>query len=92
MSIVGPRPHMLKYSVQYSALISHYKVRHYVKPGVTGWTQVNGYKELTHELWKMEMRVDFDMDYLKNWSILWDLKIICLTLLGIDTHKNVRPI
>lgn len=88
MSVVGPRPHMLKHTDQYSALIHHYKVRHYVKPGVTGWAQVNGYRGLTDELWKMEKRVDFDMDYLKNWSFYWDLKIIYLTVFGKDTYKN----
>ena len=88
MSVVGPRPHMLKHTDQYSALISHYKVRHYVKPGVTGWAQVNGYRGLTDELWKMERRVDYDMDYLKNWNFYWDLKIIYLTVFGKDTYNN----
>ena len=88
MSVVGPRPHMLKHTDQYSALINHYKVRHFVKPGVTGWAQVNGYRGLTDELWKMDKRVDFDMDYLKNWNFFWDLKIIYLTLFGKDTYKN----
>lgn len=88
MSVVGPRPHMLKHTEQYSALINHYKVRHYVKPGVTGWAQVNGYRGLTDELWKMEKRVDYDMDYLKNWNLWWDLKIIYLTVFGKDTYKN----
>jgi putative colanic acid biosynthesis UDP-glucose lipid carrier transferase len=88
MSVVGPRPHMLKHTDQYSALINHYKVRHYVKPGVTGWAQVNGYRGLTDELWKMEKRVEFDMDYLKNWNFFWDLKIIYLTLFGKDTYNN----
>lgn len=88
MSVVGPRPHMLKHTNQYSALINHYKVRHYVKPGVTGWAQVNGYRGLTDELWKMEKRVDYDMDYLKNWNFLWDIKIIYLTMFGKDTFKN----
>lgn len=88
MSVVGPRPHMLKHTDQYSALINHYKVRHYVKPGVTGWAQVNGYRGLTDELWKMEKRVDYDMDYLKNWNFLWDIKIIYLTVFGKDTFNN----
>ena len=88
MSVVGPRPHMLKHTDQYSALINHYKVRHYVKPGVTGWAQVNGYRGLTDELWKMEKRVEYDMEYLKNWNFLWDLKIAYLTVFGKDTYKN----
>ena len=88
MSVVGPRPHMLKHTDQYSELINHYRVRHYVKPGVTGWAQVNGYRGLTDELWKMEKRVEFDMDYLKNWNFYWDLKIIFLTVFGKDTYTN----
>ena len=88
MSVVGPRPHMLKHTDQYSELISHYKVRHYVTPGVTGWAQVNGYRGLTDELWKMEGRVNYDMEYLKNWSFSWDLKIIYLTVFGKDTYNN----
>ena len=88
MSVVGPRPHMLKHTDQYSALIHHYKVRHFIKPGITGWAQVNGYRGLTDELWKMEKRVDYDMDYLKNWNFKWDLKIIYLTIFGKDSHKN----
>ena len=88
MSVVGPRPHMLKHTDQYSELISHYKVRHYVKPGVTGWAQVNGYRGLTDELWKMEKRVEYDLDYLKNWNFYWDLKIIFLTIFGKNTYNN----
>lgn len=88
MSVVGPRPHMLQHTDQYSTLINHYKVRHYVKPGVSGWAQVNGYRGLTDELWKMEKRVEFDMEYLKNWNFFWDLKIIYLTLFGNDTNNN----
>ena len=90
MSVVGPRPHMLKHTDQYSNLINHYKVRHYVKPGVTGWAQVNGYRGLTDELWKMEKRVDFDMEYLKNWNFLWDIKIIYLTVFGEDSYSNAQ--
>ena len=90
MSVVGPRPHMLKHTDLYSELINHYKVRHYVKPGVTGWAQVNGYRGLTDELWKMEKRVEFDMEHLKNWSFWWDLKIIYLTVFGKDTYNNAQ--
>lgn len=88
MSVVGPRPHMLKHTEQYSALIEHYKVRHFVKPGITGWAQVNGYRGLTDELWKMEKRVEFDMDYLDKWNFFWDIKIIFMTLLGKNAYKN----
>ncbi|HLP04299.1 MAG TPA: undecaprenyl-phosphate glucose phosphotransferase [Paludibacter sp.] len=88
MSIVGPRPHMLKHTDQYSELIEHYKVRHYVKPGITGWAQVNGYRGETDELWKMEKRVEYDMNYLNNWTFWWDMKIVFLTVFGRKVHKN----
>ncbi|MDD4777204.1 MAG: exopolysaccharide biosynthesis polyprenyl glycosylphosphotransferase [Fermentimonas sp.] len=88
MSVVGPRPHMLKHTEQYSALIQHYKVRHFVKPGITGWAQVNGYRGLTDKLWKMEKRVEYDMEYLENWNFLWDIKIIFMTLFGSEAYKN----
>src|SRR5690554_396525 len=88
MSIVGPRPHMLKHTAQYSELIKHYKVRHFVKPGITGWAQVNGLRGLTDELWKMEKRVKYDMEYLEGWNFMWDLKIIFLTVFGNKTYKN----
>jgi Undecaprenyl-phosphate glucose phosphotransferase len=80
MSVVGPRPHMLSHTEQYSELIKHYMVRHYVKPGITGWAQVNGLRGETDELWKMEKRVKYDMDYVENWTFLWDLEIVAKTL------------
>ena len=88
MSVVGPRPHMLKHTDLYSELIEYYRVRHYVKPGITGWAQVNGYRGETDELWKMEKRVEYDMVYLDNWSFWWDLKIIILTVFGKNALKN----
>ena len=88
MSVVGPRPHMLNHTDQYSRLIQHYKVRHFVKPGITGWAQVNGYRGITDELWKMEKRVEYDMDYLENWTFFWDIKIIFMTLFGNNAFKN----
>jgi putative colanic acid biosynthesis UDP-glucose lipid carrier transferase len=88
MSVVGPRPHMLKHTEQYSALIESYKVRHFVKPGITGWAQVNGYRGLTDELWKLQKRVEYDMEYLEKWNFLWDIKIIVMTLIGKDAYKN----
>ncbi len=88
MSVVGPRPHMLKHTEQYAALIESYKVRHFVKPGITGWAQVNGYRGLTDELWKMEKRVEFDMKYLEKWSLWWDIQIIFMTLVGKNAYKN----
>lgn len=80
MSVIGPRPHMIKHTEQYSALIDNYLVRHFAKPGITGWAQVNGYRGETKELIDMEKRVDHDIWYIENWSFLLDLKIIWLTV------------
>jgi undecaprenyl-phosphate galactose phosphotransferase/putative colanic acid biosynthesis UDP-glucose lipid carrier transferase len=80
MSVVGPRPHMLKHTQEYSALIDNYLVRHFAKPGITGWAQVNGYRGETKELIEMKKRVEFDIWYIENWSFLLDLKIVWLTV------------
>lgn len=89
MSIVGPRPHMLKHTEEYSAMIDRYMVRHMVKPGITGWAQVNGYRGLTDELWKMEKRVEYDVWYIENWSLILDLKIMARTVTNaIHGEKN----
>ena len=90
MSVVGPRPHMLKHTKQYSELIQHYKVRHFVKPGITGLAQVNGFRGLTDELWKMEKRVECDMEYLEHWTFFWDIKIIFMTIFGNKAYTNAR--
>lgn len=83
MSVVGPRPHMLKHTKDYSAIIDKYMVRHFIKPGLTGWAQVNGYRGETKELWQMEKRVEYDVWYIENWNFMLDMKIIFLTLIGI---------
>jgi len=83
MSVVGPRPHMLKHTEQYSALIDRYMVRHLVKPGVTGWAQVTGYRGETKTLEQMEGRVKRDVWYIENWSFFLDLKIIIVTVLNM---------
>lgn len=80
MSVVGPRPHMLKHTEQYSALINQYMIRHLIKPGVTGWAQVNGYRGETKELWQMKGRVERDVWYLEHWTFLLDLYIIYKTV------------
>lgn len=87
MSVIGPRPHMLKHTEQYSELIKLYLVRHYVKPGITGWAQINGYVGETEELWKMEKRVEYDMFYVDNWSLLWDFKIIWRTVFKGNSNQ-----
>ena len=80
MSIVGPRPHMLAHTEQYAALIGKYMVRHFVKPGITGWAQVTGFRGETSELWQMEGRVERDIYYIQHWSIWLDLRIIWMTI------------
>ncbi len=80
MSIVGPRPHAVAHNEQYRKLIDGYMVRHKVKPGITGWAQVNGYRGETEVLDKMKKRVDYDLDYLRNWSLRLDLYIIVKTV------------
>ncbi len=82
MSVVGPRPHMLAHTEEYSKLIDRYMVRHLIKPGITGWAQVNGYRGQTEQLWQMERRVDFDVWYIEHWSFLSDLKIIARTVVN----------
>ena len=92
MSVVGPRPHMLKHTDQYSELIDGYLVRHYIKPGITGFAQISGYRGETDELWKMERRVQYDMNYLENWNLWWDMKIILMTLIGEKRRRSLVKI
>ena len=82
MSVVGPRPHMLKHTEDYRRLISQYMVRHIIKPGITGWAQVRGYRGQTEELWQMERRVEHDIWYIEHWTFLLDLKIIVRTVIN----------
>ncbi|HTE25958.1 undecaprenyl-phosphate glucose phosphotransferase [Flavitalea sp.] len=83
MSIVGPRPHMLKHTEDYSALISRYMVRQFLKPGITGWAQVNGLRGETRRLEDMQARVDHDIWYMENWTMYLDLKIMAMTVYNI---------
>lgn len=80
MSVVGPRPHMLTHTEEYRKRIDNYLVRHYAKPGITGWAQVNGFRGETKTLDAMEGRVKHDIYYIENWSFLLDLKIVWLTV------------
>lgn len=80
MSLVGPRPHMLKHTDEYSRLISQYMIRHLVKPGITGWAQVNGFRGETKELWQMDGRVKLDIWYIEHWTPVLDLYILYLTV------------
>jgi putative colanic acid biosynthesis UDP-glucose lipid carrier transferase len=88
MSVVGPRPHMVNLAKEYSELINNYLVRQYAKPGITGWAQVNGYRGETKELIDMENRVDYDIWYIENWSLLLDIKIIIRTIINIFTGEE----
>ena len=88
MSIVGPRPHAVAHNEQFRQLIKAYMVRHKVKPGITGWAQVNGHRGETDTIEKMQARVEYDLEYLRNWSLGLDLQIIVRTvrLVFFDRH------
>ncbi len=88
MSIVGPRPHPGSYSEYYGNLIKGYTLRHRVKPGITGWAQINGWRGETETLEKMEKRIQFDLEYIRNWSVWFDLKIIFLTIIRGFRSEN----
>ena len=89
MSVVGPRPHMLKHTEEYAAIIDQYMVRHFLKPGITGWAQVNGCRGETRQKSDMEKRVGYDIYYLENWTGMLDVKIIYMTMINLikgDDH------
>ena len=88
MSIVGPRPHALEHNEQYKALVDRYMARHKIKPGITGWAQINGYRGETDTLEKMQKRVEYDLHYIENWSLWLDLKIIGLTIARGFVDRN----
>ena len=71
---------MLAHTEQYARLIDQYMVRHFIKPGITGWAQVNGFRGQTEELWQMEKRVEYDVWYIENWNLLLDIKIVFKTI------------
>ncbi len=89
MSVIGPRPHMLKHTLEYSQLIDKYLLRQSIKPGITGWAQVMGYRGETIDPELMKMRVLYDVWYMENWSFLLDMKIIYLTIANmLKGEKN----
>lgn len=89
MSLVGPRPHMIKHTEEYGKLIDKYMLRHTIKPGITGWAQVHGFRGETKELWQMEKRVEFDIWYTENWNFMLDIKIILKTIINaVRGEKN----
>ncbi len=82
MSVVGPRPHMLKHTEEYKKIISKFMVRHFLKPGITGWAQVNGFRGETRLLEDMDNRVKYDIYYLENWTTALDVRIIFMTIIN----------
>lgn len=90
MSIVGPRPHMVKHTEEFSKLIKTYMVRHYIKPGVTGWAQVTGFRGETKELSEMEGRVKADIWYMEHWTFTLDLYIIYKTVANVVSRKDTK--
>lgn len=91
MSIVGPRPHMLKHTDEFTQMVDDYMLRHQVKPGVTGWSQVNGFRGEIKKVEDIRNRVKYDLWYIDNWSFLLDLRIIFKTMtlcFGNDSHAH----
>lgn len=80
MSIVGPRPHAVAHNEEYRVLVDNYMIRHKIKPGITGWAQINGYRGETETVDKMEKRIQYDIQYMQNWSLWLDIKIIFMTV------------
>ncbi|MEJ2764627.1 undecaprenyl-phosphate glucose phosphotransferase [Photobacterium sp. MCCC 1A19761] len=87
MSIVGPRPHAVAHNEEYRTIVERYMLRHKVKPGITGWAQINGYRGETDTISKMEKRVEYDLAYIQRWSLSMDLKIICMTTVRMFSDK-----
>jgi lipopolysaccharide/colanic/teichoic acid biosynthesis glycosyltransferase len=81
MSVVGPRPHMLKHTQDYNEQINNFMVRHFVKPGITGLAQVSGFRGETKKVSDMKRRVNADIDYVQTWSLIKDIKICILTII-----------
>jgi putative colanic acid biosynthesis UDP-glucose lipid carrier transferase len=89
MSVVGPRPHAVAHNEMYRKLINGYMIRHKVKPGITGWAQVSGLRGETDTLDKMRARIEYDLSYLRNWSLQLDLQIVLKTVLVVLRTQNV---
>ena len=88
MSVVGPRPHAVAHNEEYRKLVDYYMLRHKVKPGITGWAQINGWRGETDTIEKMEKRVEYDLQYIRNWSLWWDFKIVFMTIFKGFINKN----
>ena len=88
MSLVGPRPHPMPLDDKFAVVINRYLARHHVRPGITGWAQVNGFRGETDTLDKMELRVEHDLHYIDHWSLFLDLQILCKTLVVVLNQRN----
>jgi putative colanic acid biosysnthesis UDP-glucose lipid carrier transferase len=88
MSLVGPRPHAVAHNEDYRVRIQGYMLRHKVKPGLTGWAQVNGWRGETDTLEKMEKRIEHDLEYIRRWGLVFDLWIVFLTVFGRKVRQN----
>src|SRR5687767_5494393 len=88
MSVVGPRPHAIAHNEMYRKLIRGYMIRHKVRPGITGLAQVNGMRGETDTLDKMQARIEYDLSYLRNWSLLLDVQIIVRTVFVVLKRQN----
>jgi len=88
MSVVGPRPHAVAHNEEYRGQVEYYMLRHQVKPGITGWAQISGWRGETDTLEKMEKRIEFDLQYIRHWTVLFDIKIIFLTIFKGFVNKN----
>jgi len=88
MSIVGPRPHMVEHDIHYSSIFKSFLKRHKCSPGLTGWSQVNGYRGATPTPEVMEKRMDYDLWYLNNWTIWLDIYIILKTFYALFKYKG----
>ncbi len=90
MSLVGPRPHAIAHNAKYVKIVEDYAGRHKVKPGITGWAQVNGWRGETTEDELMEKRVEFDLTYIENWSLLFDIRILLMTFKAVIIPTNAH--
>ena len=90
MSLVGPRPHALDHNEEFGRFVRGYFARHKVKPGITGWAQANGFRGETDTIDKIEGRVERDIYYAENWSLLFDIRIILMTALVVIFQKTAR--
>jgi putative colanic acid biosynthesis UDP-glucose lipid carrier transferase len=89
MSIIGPRPHAVAHNEWYRKQIKGYMLRHKVKPGITGWAQINGCRGETETIEKMQKRIEYDLFYIKHWSLWLDIKILALTIYKTFTGKLI---